>query len=147
MSELRIQQLIESRLKTWADEQGIPVAFANVSFDPEVEAVDDEGKPKTYIRADLLAGSPTSQTLETSTTFVGVFQMMICAPRNEGTGPTGIIVGQLRALFPADTAVEADDGFQVSITSPLDVPRGFEDDTRWLTPTSFNYRADVASTP
>lgn len=143
MSELRIQQLFESRLAVWADQQGIPVAFQNVSFDPSTQAVDDEGKPRTYIRADLLPGTPTSQTLETSTTFIGVFQMMICAPRNEGTGPTGLIVEQLRALFPADTAVEANDGFKVSITSPLDVPRGFEDDTHWLTPTSFTYRADV----
>jgi hypothetical protein len=105
------------------------------------------GKPRTYLRADLLSGTPTNQTLETSTTFIGVFQMMVCAPRNEGTGPTGLIVEQLRALFPANTAIAADDGFAVSITSPLDVPQGFPDSTHWLTPTSFTYRADVASTP
>jgi hypothetical protein len=118
MSELRIQQLFESRLAAWADDQGIPVAFPNASFDPNTQAVDDGGKPRTYIRADLLSGTPTSQTLETSTTFVGVFQMSIYAPRNEGTGPTGLIVEQLRALFPCDKPVTADDGFSVGDHKP-----------------------------
>jgi hypothetical protein len=136
MSELRIQQLFETRLMAWAEDQGIPVAFQNVSFEPPAEQI--------YIRADLLSGTPTSQTLETSTTYVGVFQMSIYGLRNEGTGPTGLIVQQLRALFPCDSHLAAVDGFTVSITSPLDVPQGFPDDARWITPTSFNYRADVA---
>jgi hypothetical protein len=42
MSELRIQQAFESRLKQWADDNGIPVAFPNVAFDPASQAVDDE---------------------------------------------------------------------------------------------------------
>lgn len=135
--QLRIQQILESRLQTWAEDQGIPLAFENVDFDPPADQL--------YIRVDLLSGTPTSQTLETSTTFIGVFQMAIYAMRNEGNGPTGVIVEQLRALFPCDSPIVADDGFEVAITSPLDAPRGFEDDTRWITPTSFNYRADVAS--
>jgi hypothetical protein len=137
MSQLRIQQLFEARLKAWADDQGIQVAFPNVDFTPPDEL---------YIRADLLKGTPTSQTLETSTTYVGVFQMSIYASRNQGAGPAGEIAAQLATLFPCDSKVVGEDGFTVSVTSPLDEPTGFADGVRWITPTSFNYRADVALT-
>ena len=137
LSDLRIRQLIEARLIAWASTQdaALLVEVENVTFDPP---------SAMYLRGFNLPATQTGEFLEGGhTAYTGVYQVSICAPKGQGAGPAGLIAGALRALFPQTLRIVGDDGFVVTVTSPLRVPAGISDDTRYVIPTSFTYRSDV----
>lgn len=136
MSDLRIRRLLESRLLTWAESQEIKVATENTPFTPPNEEI--------YLECFLLPGATNDEFLAGGhTAYVGVFQINIRAPLNQGPGPSGEVAEQLRALFPNLLALTDSSGFTVTVMSPLSIAQGFVSRERWLVPTSFVYRADT----
>lgn len=139
MSDLRIRQLIESRLIAWAATQdpSLPVAVENVHFTPPTKGA--------YLRGFDLSAQTRGGFLQGGlTTFTGLYQITICAPKGEGSGPAGLIAAGLRALFPEFLVLQGA-GFKVAVMTPFHVADGFADDTCWVVPTSFQYRCDVVT--
>ncbi|KGQ19932.1 Phage protein [Lysobacter dokdonensis DS-58] len=137
MSAKRIRAIYEGRLKTWADARSpaLSVAFENVPFNP--------ANGSTYLRAFLLPAATTSPDLAGAlTTYRGVFQVSVCAPINKGAGAALGIADELAALFVVNARLTAS-GFTVQQITPCSVAPALQDDTHYIVPVSFEYRADT----
>jgi len=132
----RIRAIYEGRLKTWADARvpALPVAYENVPFDPVTGA--------TYLKAFLLPANTVSGDLAGAlTTYRGVFQVSVCAPINKGAGAALGIADELAALFVVNARLTAS-GLTVQQITPCSVAPALQDDTNYIVPVSFQFRAD-----
>lgn len=143
MSEAKIRTLFETRLKTWADDLGYPVAYENVNFDI-TKFKDFDPASGIYLRAYLLPARTDDQFLEGGhRERVGVFQVSICSPRGVGPQPAEAVASALSALFPTNLYLTDDSGFSVQVTTPVSAASGLQGENAWIVPTSFRYRADT----
>ena len=80
MSLQIIRTAFESRLKTWADAQGLPIAFENRAFTAPVN--------NRYLRAYILPAKTNVNFLQgNDREYLGVFQVSIVQPLNAGEAP------------------------------------------------------------
>lgn len=137
MSAKRIRALYEGRLKTWAAARvpALPVSYENVPYTPTTGS--------TYLKCFLLPATTTSEDLAGAlTTYRGVFQVSVCAPINKGAGAALGIADELAALFVVNARLTAT-GFTVQQITPCSVAPALQDDTHYIVPVSFTYRADT----
>lgn len=129
-----MRSLYESRLKTWADGQGLPVVWENVAA--------SELEP-TYLRAFLLpALTDTAFMAGSHRSYIGVFQISIVTPHGGGAGIAEGIASELDALFPAHLRLSSG-SLAVFITTPLAAAVPIVEPDCFVLPVSFNYRADT----
>lgn len=136
MSAKRIRAIYEGRLKTWADARipALRVAYENVPFTPT--------SGETYLKAYLLPATTAAPDLAgTVTTYRGVFQVSVVVPINKGAGAALGIADELAALFVVNARLTAS-GFTVQQIAPCSVAPALQDDTNYIVPVSFQYRAD-----
>ena len=141
MSDAIIRQILEGRLKTWADARSpaLKVAWQNKKFDPP---------STTYLRAFLLPARTRSLDVAGKhRVYTGVFQVDIVTPANAGSADPGSITAELDTLFPV---VNGDgggrytaSGITVSVTLPITQGSALPGTGTSITPTYFQYRADV----
>lgn len=137
MSEHLIRSAFESRIKTWADAQGLPVAWENVELAPQPAGA--------YVRAFLLPADTFSEDLgRAHSVYRGIFQASLCMPAGTGPGAAEVLVAALRALFPASAPMTSG-GLLVHITEPLSRGPGIPEPDRYVVPCSLPYRADTIS--
>lgn len=74
-------------------------------------------------------------------TYSGVFQASVCTPINKGAGAGESIADELDALFVENARLTAN-GFTVQQITPCSVAPALQDDTHYIVPVSFQYRAD-----
>jgi hypothetical protein len=140
MSDLRIRQILETRLLAWSAARAEPleIAVENVGFAPTPGEI--------YLEATLLPAITRTEFVDgTHEAHIGVFQIDVKAPRGTGAGPAGLIAAELRPIFQTYAVLAGDDGFRVTVMSPLAVGPGIEDVDRYIVPISFNYRADTTT--
>lgn len=136
MSNKLVRRAIETELAAWASGEGIPVAWENTQFEPEVG--------QTFLRAFLLPAPTESQTLEGEhRAYLGFYQVSIYVPINEGAGAAEAIVDELDSLFPNNERFPVGLTFEVQVISPVRAGPAIQSGDWYLVPASFEYRADV----
>lgn len=137
MSDASIRMLYESRLQTWAETQGYPVAYQNTKFDPATQAVDG-----LWLAAFLIPANTTSQTLDGSDEiFAGVFQISVNVKQGIGSAVVERIVGGLKALFTNNLRLTNASNFSVQIVTPISAAPSIQGASQYVVPTSFRYQA------
>lgn len=135
MSHLIIRRLLESRLAVWAESKSLPVAYQNMSFTPPASGI--------YLRTFTLPAVTDSTDLPgKNRQYIGLFQVSIVVPADEGVGGGEELIGELASLFPLFETLTQDD-LKVKIMTPVDQGPEIQGDTDYTVPTSFRYRADT----
>lgn len=134
MSRPDITGLLEARLGGWADLQGIPVAYENVSFDPPAGI---------YLESHDLPATPYAIDLaQKCKVFIGVYQVSVVIPAGQGRAAGMAIADSVEALFPNGTEMHGD-GFICYISSEPARYSGVGNGVSYTIPISMNYRADL----
>ena len=136
MSIPDITGALESRLGTWADEQGIPVAWNNIQFDPPATGI--------YLTSHDMPASPYSIDLGgTAVISPGVYQVNVVVPAGSGRSEARRIAALVAELFPENAEILGEE-FTIWITAPPAVFAGITDGVSYTVPVSINYRVHTS---
>lgn len=138
MSHEVIKRMYETKLKEFADTQTpkLPISYFNVKFSPVPES--------TYLRSHLTPVLTETLTLSGDhKMFIGIYQIAIIVKMNTGTSLASNIAAGLSDVFKVNAITEDVSGLKVQQITPLQVSKGYIDDTVFILPTSFNYRCDT----
>lgn len=136
MSQKKCRQAYEGRLATWAAARSpaLRIQYENVPFTPVTG--------ETYLKAYLLPATTTSEDLAGDlTTYRGVFQVSVVAPINAGPGVANGIADEIAAQFYTNLTLTLT-GFMVQQITPCSVAPALQDESHYIVPVSFEYRAD-----
>lgn len=134
MSQSIIRQLLESRLKTWADAEPIQVAWENVNFDPP---------SASYLKAYVIPAPTTSDDLKGDhRNYTGVFQVSVVGMKGNSAIPVEAIAEDIAALYPVNLQLTSG-GVTVQIITPMSIAQAIQEPDRYTIPVSCTYRADT----
>lgn len=132
-----ITTAFEAVLGTWADSEGVPVAWDNVQFEPPTDAL--------YLVSHDMPAKPYSIDLAGECRiYPGVYQVNIVAPAGSGKANARLLARRIAALFTENKEVTGD-GFSAWVTSPPAIFPGVADGVSYTIPVSINYRADISA--
>ena len=132
-----IAAALAARLGTWADAEGVPVAWENVQFDPPASGI--------YLAAyDMPATPRTVDLSQNCRTYSGVYQVNIVTPAGTGRTDANSLARQVAELFPEGADIRGN-GFVCWISGPPAVFRGISTAVSYTVPVSVNYQADIVS--
>lgn len=135
MSQSLIAELLESRLADWADSQGLPVAYANIAFDPP---------PGIYLESHVMPAATEAIDLSRrAQVFRGVFQINVVVPAGDGKRDGSKIAESIIALFPEGQEMSEGD-FSCYINSAPSAFSAIPNDISYTIPVSMSYRADIS---
>lgn len=137
MTQKRCRAAYEARLAAWAAARvpALRVAYENAPFTPTAA--------ETYLAPNLLPAQAESADLQGAlTTYLGVFQVLIYAPINTGPGAAMGVADELAALFTNNLRLTVS-GLTVQQITPASVAPALTDESRYVVPVSFQYRADA----
>lgn len=135
MSTKAVRAILESRLATWAASKPIRVQYENVPFTPQAG--------ETHLRASLLPAETISVDLKGDHRgYRGVFQVSIVRPINSGSGPALDIAAELNQQFPVNGRY-TNGAVTVQVITPASAAPALQDESTYIVPVSFQYRADV----
>ncbi|MFZ5265805.1 DUF4128 domain-containing protein [Enterobacter roggenkampii] len=132
-----IASALAARLGTWADAEGISVAWENVPFTPPANEM--------YLAVHDMPATPRTMDLGLRCRiYSGVYQINVVAP--VGTGRTDVVAlaDRVAELFPEGQEIEGR-GFTCWIDQTPGVFRGITTSVSYTVPVSLNYRADISS--
>lgn len=133
MSQALIREILESRLKEWAEANGHSVAWENR----------ESPISPPFLQCFLLPAPTQSNDVKGDhRLFTGIFQVSVVRARNETAYKGEIIAAELEALFPKNLRV-THKGLTVQVWSPVTAARAIQDEDRYTIPVSFQYRADT----
>ena len=134
MSHAIIRRLFETALAD-ADLE-LDIAYENTEYIPTTN--------KAYLTVALMPYDTFTDTLKGSdhTAFVGLFQIKVVVPEHSGVDDADTIIRQLRGVFTTDT-VFYKDSFWVQVVSPISAQTGRVQNSNWVVPCYFEYRADT----
>lgn len=133
MSHVICRQLIETRLKAWADIHSpkLIVAWENKSLTPPVGL---------YLRAFLLPAIVDDEFLSGGhRRYYGVYQVNVCDDVDTGPMPSTVIADELDALFPT-TLHLVDGSSTLVVTSPVRTGPILEEKNKSVLPVYFNFQ-------
>jgi len=132
MSNELIRAAFEGRLKAWAADKGLTVAWPNINFKPP---------ESRYLRSFLLPNNTRSDDLEGEhRRFLGVYQVSIVEPTGAGSGAAAALADELDALFSAPLTNGA---LRINLLRPMSASAPIQEPDRWVVPVSASYRADI----
>jgi hypothetical protein len=137
VSQKKIRAAYESRLATWAAARSpaLRVQYENVPFTP--------AQGETFLKAYLLPAKTQSPDVQGAlTVYMGVFQVSVYAPINNGSGAALGIADELSALFVTNVRL-TQSGLTVQQVTPCSIAPALQDATSYVIPVSFQYRADA----
>jgi len=130
-----IASALAARLGTWADAEGISVAWENVPFTPPANEM--------YLAVHDMPVTPRTIDLGLRCrTYSGVYQINVVAPAGSGRTSVVSLAGRVVQLFPEGLEIAGSD-FTCWITSTPAVFRGIPTAVSYTIPISLNYRADI----
>jgi hypothetical protein len=98
---------------------------------------------ETYLRAFLLPAITGSNDLAGQhRVYRGVYQINVVAPIGLGPGAVEGIADELAALFPLNLRMTVA-GFAAQVIAPVTAAQGGQDESTFVLPVSFQYRADT----
>lgn len=134
MSTPKIRNLLEARLKTYADANSLQVAWQNVPFTPPAT---------TYLRAFVLPANNGSETLEGEhIAYSGVFQVNVVAPINSGPAAAESIAEGVQFHFPNNLRLTGG-SLVPQIVGPPSIATALQNPESFVIPVSIRYRADA----
>lgn len=142
MTQQLIRALIETRLETYADGNGLDVEFENTTF---------TAPAGPYLRFNLLPAATRSDDLAgTFRTWSGIAQITICIPIGNGPAVADQYVIDLDAVFRCGLNIKSNPAVDlidltVVVATPLSEPAGFVDNAHWCVPAYFQYRCDFVT--
>ncbi len=135
MSDKTIRKLYETRLKSYADDNGYPASFENAKFTKT---------DQLHLEIFLLPARTQSLSLDgVHRAYTGIVQINIVCTQNAGSDAAQTIVSDLNTQFANALRLIDDDGFPVVITSPVSAVAGFSRGSMFVVPTRFSYRSDT----
>jgi hypothetical protein len=137
VTQKRCRAAYEGRLATWAAARtpALRVAYENAPFTPVTG--------ETYLAPALLPAQTESEDLQgVLRTYLGVFQVLVSAPINSGPGAAMGVADELAALFTNNLRLTVS-GLTVQQITPASVAPALQDESRYIVPVSFTYRADI----
>lgn len=139
-----MRALIETRLSDWAANNELPVAWENVAFTPPTDAAN--GDPLAYLKFNLLPAQTRSDDISGNLrAWIGVAQITVFVPSGAGPAAAESWIKQLDALYPASQYIVGTT-LSVLIRTPVSAGNGYNDESYYAVPVSFEYRADVSLT-
>lgn len=133
-----MRALIETRLRDWAGDNDLTVAWENASFTPPADG-------SAYLKFNLLPGQTRSDDIAGQLrAWIGVAQFTVFVPSGAGPGAAEAYVKQLDALYPCQTYINGT-ALNVLIQTPITAGNGFPDEAYYAVPASFTYRADTSA--
>lgn len=134
MSQKLIRSLLQGRLNTFATARTLPVAWENVQFAPPAGQ---------YLRFNLLKAPTDSADLAGAhREYSGVCQISVFVPKGKGPTDAETLAADLAELFPLNDRLVSG-SFAMQITSPCSEGPPINEDTHFMLPVSFTYRADT----
>ncbi|PRD13976.1 phage tail terminator-like protein [Pantoea coffeiphila] len=134
MSRPDITGLLESRLGEWAEQQGLPVAWDNIPFDPP---------GGIYLTSHDMPATPYAIDLSLqSKVYIGVYQVNVVIPAAQGREKGRNIASQIEELFENGTELPGE-GFICYIDGEPAQYAGVATETTYTLPVSLNYRVDI----
>ncbi len=134
MSEAAIRAALETRLSLLTP--ALSTAWENVTFSP------DETLP--YQRAHLLRAQPENPTFDTFKRKLGVLQVTLFYPQQDGPANADARADLLAAWFPRGLAMTSG-GYVVTVDGTPYVMPGFQDEDRWAVPVRIPYYSNISS--
>lgn len=132
-----IASALAARLGTWADAEGISVAWENVPFTPPANEM--------YLAVHDMPVTPRTIDLGSrSRTYSGVYQINVVAPAGSGRNSVVALAGRVAELFPEGLEIAGKD-FTCWISSAPGIFRGVPTPVSYTVPVSLNYRADITN--
>lgn len=132
-----IASALAARLSTWADAEGISVAWENVPFTPPANEM--------YLAVHDMPVTPRTIDLGLRCrTYSGVYQINIVTPAGSGRTSAVVLAGRVAELFPEGLEIEGN-GFTCWISSQPGIFRGIPTPVSYTVPVSLNYRADITN--
>jgi hypothetical protein len=132
-----IASALATRLGTWADAEGISVAWENVPFTPPANEM--------YLAVHDMPVTPRTIDLGLRCrTYSGVYQINVVAPAGSGRTSVVALADRVAELFPEGQEIEGR-GFTCWIDQTPGVFRGITTSVSYTVPVSLNYRADISS--
>lgn len=130
MSNTLIRQAFETRLKTWADANGLAVAWENVEFDPTTD--------QPFVQPMILPVSTKDLFLDqTGRDRRGIFQVNLSMPLGTGSKDVTALVDSLDAAFAGSFVQGA---ITVTRLSPMHPAPALPVANRYVVPVSAEYR-------
>lgn len=137
MSNAAVRAALEGRLSTWAAARvpALVVVWENVPYNP--------AQGQTYLRAFLLPAPTQSDDLAGAhRARLGVFQVSIVVPINQGPGAATAIADELNTLFPVNGRYTSS-LVTTQIITPASPSPAFQDGATYIVPVSIGYRSDT----
>ncbi|HBM7601456.1 DUF4128 domain-containing protein [Enterobacter asburiae] len=132
-----IASALATRLGTWADAEGISVAWENVPFTPPANEM--------YLAVHDMPVTPRTIDLGLRCRiYSGVYQINVVAPAGTGRTDVAALADRVAELFPEGQEIEGR-GFTCWIDQTPGVFRGITTSVSYTVPVSLNYRADISS--
>ncbi len=132
-TESTIEGALFSRVAALLLSPALPVAWPNVSFaKPAGGYLRVTHIPNTSRRLFLASNAPHQR--------LGLVQVDVFVPKNQGASGATEIAGQVAQHFPADLPMRAD-GLTVRVTKAPDIGPALADDTHWQVPVTIRYEA------
>ena len=134
MSHAIIRRLFETALADANLE--LDVAYENIEYVPVTN--------KPYLTVALMPYDTFTATLKGSdhTAFVGLFQVKVVIPEHTGVDGIDTIIERLRDVYPTDIIFNQDN-FWVQVVTPISAQTGRIQNSNWVVPCYFEYRADT----
>lgn len=137
MSQPLIRQALETALNTYAQANGLTVAWENTEL--------SQRPTSPYLRVFLLPADSTSDDLQRKhRAYRGVFQVTVCVPTGAGPGQGEAIAAALEVAFPPDVPLSAS-GLKVYLTGPMSAAPAIQDADERLIPCSVGYVAHTSA--
>lgn len=133
MSNPVIRAALESRLKTWADAQSIPVSFENVAF---TKPANFTPFLECFLIPNVVMNRDVSATHERH---YGFFQVNVWAQKGKGMGQAEALAQSVKALYPVVPKTGS-----VSVETPPKIDKALLDDSGWvIVPVLISYRFEA----
>ena len=130
--ESDIEAALLARVASLALSPVLPISYENIDFTPP-----DDG---LYAKVQHFPNgvSRYSQTGSDPKQRIGILQLTVVTPLNQGPSNATLIAGQIATHFPADLAMWSGD-VKVTITDAAAIAPAIKTDASWDTPLSIPY--------
>lgn len=132
MSTLRINDLFESRLTAWAEENNIKYTLANVTF-----TADDDLHLEPFIAPEPAVALGISQEVQT---YSGNYQVNIVMKKGTGAKTGYQLAEEIISLFPRGLVL-ADDAFNCYVNAGGNILPAISKDELYTLPVTIGYWA------
>jgi len=132
-TESTIESALFSRMAAFEASPALQVAWPNVSFQkPAGGYLRVTHIPNASRRVFLASNAPHQR--------LGLLQVDVFVPKNQGASGATEIAGQVAQHFPADLPLRAD-GLTLRVAKAPDIGPALADDTHWQVPVTIRYEA------